>query len=298
MHGFIFGDVWLITVYSLKESLRSRRAWTIALLFLLIAVLGAWAFVSSIRLAESSVTTLTGGMVDPHAITNSPEFRKQLKRIFDGKLVDYLATLPPLGLFLAYMLPIAIPWIVALTSADLIAGDVQHRTVRYVLLRTARINYVVGKVIAQSILICGITFTSLVPTVIIANTQLASFDATATMIYLLQSSPALLAYAFGFVGLAALASQLTTTPSKALALAVALFAVLWLVGLATPTLAFDGAHPLLSLFRVLSFISPYHAKSYLLEPELSTRLMGVAMSLFFGALFTGLGFLQFSRRDV
>lgn len=290
------GDVWLIASYDLKESVRSRRAWTIGLLFFVSSVLASWAFIETMKLIEKAMQLVPGATLDPAKLAQSTKFRDAIKFLVgDAHKVDYVATLPPLGLFVAAMMMMSIPWIVVLTSTDLVAGDVQHRTVRYVLLRTARINFVIGKVLSQSLLIAGITVTSLLPAVALGATQLKSFDPVATLLYLLQSAPAMLAYAISFVGLAALASQLTSTPQRARSLAMLLFVFLWLLGWRTPSLQITDFW---SIFGPLSYLSPWHCKSYLYEPEVAQRLVGALLSIGFGALFTGLGFWHFSRRDV
>ncbi len=291
------GDIWLITVYDLKESVRSRRIWTIGLLFWVASVLSAWAFIGTMRLIEKGMTMVPGASsLDPLKLAQNAKFREFLKFfIGDAHKVDYLVTLPPLGLYITGIMLLSIPWIVALTATDLVAGDVQHRTIRYVLLRTARVNFVVGKVLSQTLLLSALTMTSLIPAVGLAVFQLQSFDAISTMVFLAQSTPAMLAYAFGFVGLAALASQLTSSPAKARSLGLFLFVLLWLVGWKTPTLELTS---LWSIFSWLSYFSPWHAKGYLYEPELARRAIGIGLSIGFGALFTGVGFAHFLRKDV
>ena len=290
------GDVWLIAAYDLKESVRSRRAWTVGLLFFVASILASWAFIESMKLIEKAMLLVPGGTLDPTKLAQNSKFLDVIKFLIgDARKIDYVVTLPPLGLFITSVMMMSIPWIVALTSTDLVAGDVQHRTVRYVLLRTARINFVLGKVLSQTLLIAGITLTSLLPAVAFAAIQLRTFDGAATVTYLVQSAPAMLSYAFSFVGLAALASQLTGTPQKARSLAMAMFVLLWVVGWRKPSFALEN---LWSLFSVLSYLSPWHMKGYLYEPELVQRMLGCAMSFGFGVFFVSTGFLHFSRRDV
>lgn len=288
--GFRPGHVWLVALYDMKESLRSRRAWTIALLYFVSSLVAAWLFVK-VMVEIERASAIVGGRIDPAKLAHSKEFRDILT-FFGGsaKKVDYLIGVPPLGLFVVGIMLITIPWFVALTASDLVAGDVQQKTVRYILLRTGRINFVIGKVLAQAITIALTTLTALIPGTLFALSQLKTFDLPSTMLYLAEMTPALFGYALAFVGLAALASQLVSTTGKARSLALVMFVLLWLLGFRTP-----GSD---SIWSVLAYLSPWQCRGLFFEPELVDRLTGVALSLGFSAAFTAIGLVVFARRDV
>ena len=52
------------------------------------------------------------------------------------------------------------------------------------------------------------TLAAFVPAIFFGQKDLKSFDASATLLFLVETAPALLAYAFAFLGLTSLASQL------------------------------------------------------------------------------------------
>src|SRR5690606_32818184 len=70
----------------------------------------------------------------------------------DSLIAAHLATFPPIVLIFAWFSLGFLPWLIALTSYDLIAGDLHLRTVRFVALRTSRGAFVLGKLLSQLLL--------------------------------------------------------------------------------------------------------------------------------------------------
>ena len=136
----------------------------------------------------------------------------------------------------------------------------------------------------------AVTIAAFVPAIFFGQKDLKSFDASATLLFLLTTAPALLAYAFAFLGLTSLASQLVGTPGRARALTLGLFALLWLAGLPEPSTQ--------TIVGMLAYLSPWQLKMGFLAPEAGGRNLTLALALGYGALFTGLGYLTFRRRDL
>lgn len=290
-------DVWLIGWFDVREALRSRRALTLVGLYLFVSTLSAYSFVRAVEAVESKLAALSaeagaGGAVAMVGLAKSEGYRRILEALTlgDGGQAAYLASLPPMGLFVVMVMLTLSPWLVALTAADQVAADLHFRTVRFVVLRTSRGAFVLGKLWAQVLLVATVTLAALLPALGLGSRYLQSFDAPATLSYLAGMAPALLAYAFAFLGLTSLASQLTTTPGRARALSIGLFAGLWLLGLKTPSLD--------SPLGVLAYLSPWQIKMSLLAQPWSGRGLAVALSLLAGSAFTGLGYLMFRRRDL
>ncbi len=293
----LFRDVWLIGWFDVRESLRSRRALSLVALYLFVSTLAAYSFVRAVEAVESKLSTLaTQASPDQSAVlvglARSEGYRRILDvlTLGDAKLASYLASLPPIGLFVVVVMLSLIPWLVALTAADQVAADLHFRTVRFVALRTSRGAFVLGKLLAQVLLVATVTVAALLPSLWLGSRYLQSFDVTATLLFLSQSAPALLAYAFAFLGLTSLASQLSGTPGRARALTLFLFFLLWLDGLKTPSLS--------SPLGLLAYLSPWQLKMLLLSEEWSLRSLAMALALLFGLAFTALGYLIFRRRDL
>lgn len=290
-------DVWLIGWFDVREALRSRRALTLVGLYLFVSTLSAYSFVRAVEAVESKLAALateagSGNATMMVGLARSEGYRRILEvlTLGDGKQAAYLAAQPPMGLFVVMVMLTMSPWLVALTAADQVAADLHFRTVRFVALRTSRAAFVLGKLWAQVLLVATVTLAALLPALGLGIRYLQTFDAPVTLAYLAQMAPGLLGYAFAFLGLTSLASQLTTTPGRARALTIGLFAGLWLLSLKTPS---PG-----SALGLLAYLSPWQLKMTILAGEWSERGPAIALALLAGGAFTGLGYLIFRRRDL
>lgn len=292
----LLADLWLIGWFDARESLRSRRALTLVGLYLLVATLSSYIFVSAVRAVESQIAaaakTASVSAEVALGVARSQGYRQILDLLTfgDSRKAAYLASLPPMGLFVAVAMLTMIPWLVALTAADQVAGDLHLRTVRFVALRASRAAFVLGKLLAQVLLVGAVTALSFVPAVLLGVKYLQSFDLNATLLFLAATAPALLAYAFAFLGLTSLASQLSSTPGRARALTIGLFALLWLAGLPVP-----GTESVLAL---VAYLSPWQLKMGFFAPDAAARTGAIGLALAYGAVFTTLGYLAFRRRDL
>ncbi|HEY8375516.1 MAG TPA: ABC transporter permease subunit, partial [Nannocystis sp.] len=183
-----------------------------------------------------------------------------------------------------------LPWLIALTSYDLVAGDLHLRTIRFVALRTSRGAFVLGKLLAQVLLVALIAGLGMIPVLLIGAASLTRFDALDSALALLRTWPILALFAFAVLGPVALASQLVRSPSAARALAVVLLFALWLLSvyalLADPPLA------------LLAYLTPFAYKKWFFHPDLWARSAAAAGCLALCAGYTWLGFQIFRRRDL
>lgn len=295
--GTLLRDVWLIGWFDVRESLRSRRALSLVALYLFVSTLSAYAFVRAVQTAESKLAAIAAeASPDQSALVlglaRSEGYRRILETLTlgDSKLASYLASLPPMGLFVTLVMLSMIPWLVALTAADQAAADLHFRTVRFVVLRTHRAAFVLGKLLSQVLLVAVVTGAALLPSLGLGAYYLQSFDGLATLAFLSQVVPSLLAYAFAFLGLTSLASQLSGTPGRARALTLLLFFLLWLAGLTSPSSS--------TVLGLLAYFSPWQLKMRLIAQEWSLRSLAIGQALAFGFAFTALGYLIFRRRDL
>lgn len=282
-------DVALIAGFDLRESLRTRRALVLVLLYMLIASAASGIYVQVVRTIRDSVATLApeGGAAELAMVQD--EGYRQVLLFFSGgdaALANHLATYPAMVLIFAWVSLAFLPWFIALTSYDLIAGDLHLRTIRYAALRTSRGAYVLGKVLGQAALVAGVAGLGMLPVLVIGAIYLPGFDAVATVLALLSTWPITVVCALGFLGVVAFASQLCRGPGAARAVAVGLLFLVWIFSLLPGNAEYLG------------LLSPWHWKPGLFHPAIAERSVAIAACLGLSAGYTALGFLRFRSRDL
>lgn len=282
-------DAVLVAGFDLRESLRTRRAVVLVLLYLLIACAASGIYVQIVREVTSRMDAF--GMQAELAETAAlqDEGYRMLLLFFaggDGVLADHLATYPVMVLIFAWTSLAFLPWFIALTSYDQIAGDLHQRTIRYAALRTTRGAYVSGKLLGQAALLAGVAGLGMLPVFVIGAIYLPDFDALATIVALLSTWPITVVCALGFLGVVSLGSQLCRTPGAARAAALGLLLLIWMLSLQSGAWAWLGV------------LSPWYWKPGLFQPGVLDRLIAALGCLGLCAGYTGLGFLRFRRRDL
>ena len=291
--GRLLRDVGLIAGFDLRESLRTRRALVLVLLYLLIAASASGIYVRIVSELQEGVAALPDVSGDPEAAAAMAMVQDQgyhLVLLFfaggDAELANHLATYPAMVLIFAWISLAFLPWFIALTSYDLIAGDLHLRTIRYAALRTSRGAYVLGKLLGQAALIAGVTGLGMLPVVVIGALYLPGFDIVGTLLALLTTWPITVLCALGFLGVVALASQLCKGPGAARAVAVGLLLVVWIFSVLPEPMTW------------LALLSPWHWKFGLFHPAIGQRLLAIGACLGLCAGYTALGYLRFRRRDL
>jgi ABC-type transport system involved in multi-copper enzyme maturation permease subunit len=306
-------DTSLIAGFDLRESLRTRRALVLIVLYLVCSTVSSLVYVQTVRLAEKAMSQATqelargaqgvkgaAGAGLAVGLLKSEGYRSVLKFVAGGdeSVASYLASFPPMVLIFTWCSLAFLPWLIALTSYDQVAGDLHLRTVRYTALRTHRFAFVAGKLAAQLLLVAGIATLGMAPVVIVGWTQLDSFEPIPTITSLLSTAPVTLAYAAAFVGAVSLASQLCRTPGAARAAAIGLLLVLWILAVLGP----GGRGSDAPLWRMLAapfaYLSPWTYKASFFRPELATRAGASLACVALCAFYVGLGFLRFRSRDI
>lgn len=289
-----FRDAWLIAGFDLRESLRTRRAVVLAVLYLLIASISSYTYVKAVSFAEEAKQLAAGGTEASAALDMAQNTAYQGLLLLlaggDTSVAAHLATYPAMVLIFVWFSLSFLPWLIAMTSYDLIAGELHLRTVRFVALRTSRGAFVVGKLLSQVLLVAAIAGLSMLPVILIGALFLRPFDVVATVTSLIQSWPILALFAFAVLGPVTFASQLVKGPGAARALAILFLFILWIASLWAML-----PDPIARFFGLLS---PFTFKTWFFDPDLPDRLIAALACLAQCAGYTGLGFLVFRRRDL
>lgn len=179
------------------------------------------------------------------------------------------------------------PLVISLLSFDSVAGDLQHKAVRYWTLRTRRWSYFVGKWAGVFATISTMTFAmhALIWVVCILRGEAPAATALGWGIrFWLLTLPMSAAWC----GIATFVSSLFKSPIIALLVTFATFFVLfmfWLVGGVTHADA-------------LMYVYPNFYEDMLVNPRLDRSMTGLACCLGMAALYVGGGSYLFTKRDV
>lgn len=282
-------DVALIAGFDLRESLRTRRALVLVLLYMLIAAAASGMYVKAVRAIRDNVAAIAPEAgANELAMAQDEGYRQMLLVLSggDAALAAHLGTFPAMVLLFAWVSLAFLPWFIALTSYDLIAGELHLRTIRYAALRTSRGALVLGKVLGQAALVAGVAGLGMLPVLLIGAIYLPGFDIVATLLALLSTWPITVICALSYLGIVALASQLCKGPGAARALAVGLLFAVWLCSL------------LPDPWSWLALLSPWHWKFGLFHPAIGERSLAIAACLGLCVGYTALGYLRFRGRDL
>jgi ABC-type transport system involved in multi-copper enzyme maturation permease subunit len=277
-------EAGLTALRELRRNLRSTKGIAMFVLFFLGGAVPSVLQVLFLRLMDKAT------MSEMPLEARQQLFEQALSRVYEPATAKYLSLCPPvLFAFLFKGTLIFLPVLILLIGFDQIAGDIQHRTIRYMAGRARRSSLVAGKALG----VWGvITIMTLV------------LHVTVWTVMLLRGgdSPALVlswgvrlwlftvASAGAYVGLTSLISSFFKTPIVALFVGVGVLFVLWLastiLGLSDATEAMTWAFP-----------SAYESK-LLISPDPARIFGGVAALLAWGAAMVAGAAAIVSRRDI
>jgi ABC-type transport system involved in multi-copper enzyme maturation permease subunit len=295
-------DILIIAGFELREMLRTRRAVVLIALYLLAGILAASLFVEAISSLEQTVAkalgtkgTTSGGNLTTQVL-NDPAYRKNILDMFDDKdLANYLLTKPPIALFFQWISFLGVPGLIMMTASDTVAQETQNRGSRFTLLRTGRLEFVVGKVLGQTLLMALVTLLAGVVYAAVAAYGLRGFELVPTVSAIVEFWPRVVVYGFAFVGMATLLGAPASSTNIARAFSLA---GLLLTSMVSGWSQAQVAHGKGDWYGKLSLILPYEHREALWYGDLKTLLPGMAMLLALGSVYTAIGLVLYSRRDL
>lgn len=272
-------EIIVIAMHELRIGITSKR-----LLFAAgIIVLGAGLITTAaLNVAKDHRVQMLTTFVPMNAKqVNQKKIKAGLKAVFGNKseIVEYRMKRPLLLSFAFFMFVLFFPFVVAIIAYDSIADEIQGGAVRFLLSRARRASLLLGKYMAQAILILGMLF-------------LGYFSVLGSGLYALQGSLfpwfreafslVILTWimALGYLGWVLLASSMVRKPFMALMISIAGLLVMGIVGLT----------------RYHSF-SPNFYKMDLLGPPAMAYQSG-AIFIGFAALMLGLAGALLQWRDL
>lgn len=312
-------DILLVAGFELREMLRSRRAYSVIALYLLVAALATFAFVQILVQADAVVKNpasfIIGGrpgqgrgetLAPPPAIASAPSqavlfsrrspFRGLLSSMMtDQDTLAFVLSKPPIALFYTLVSFVTLPFLIMITSSETIAQEHQSRGVRFIAMRTGRAEFVLGKVLGQGFLMGLVTLLSGGMCLAIAAWKLSDFEWGPGVSAVLLFWPRIAAYGAPFLGLAALCSMNSSSSLTARA-----FSLLGLGGMmfVNGLTAFLADTPSASLFNALDLFVPNSHQNALWRPDFASVASTMAVLATLTALYLAIGLFFYRRRDL
>lgn len=275
----LFRQVIVLTGEEFRDLFRRRRVLLCLALYLSLAFLvarGAAWFQDRLHRISGGLSVLSGERERIEQFLRQQEMSEFLP------IFDLLEKVPSSVWIFQLFAIMAVPTLAAWLSSDMVAVDVQRRTLRYVLLRARRGAYVISKLLAHTALLAAV-HSIVVLLALWWGWQLLSSSVFGLFAeYLLLYTVIMLPFLLMTVTGTALVSVLCTRPVIALLLANGL----WI-----------GATVLMFL---VPWISPYNGRILLglLLPHGEHLWFALLGTIGWGALFGAAAVLIFQRREV
>ncbi|RME28762.1 MAG: hypothetical protein D6798_01640 [Deltaproteobacteria bacterium] len=220
-------DALVVAGFELRSALRTRKALLLLLLYVAGAVAADAGFVHILQAFErTAADTLSVAATDtPGAMTGrlmaSPQVLDMVGELVgDRALATQLLAIPPLALFYGWVALSFVPVLVALTSSDAIAADVESGAARYALVRTGRGAWAAGKLLGQALLMVVGLGAGAVATFIIGLGWTRGFDPVANLVWLARMCGRASLVGYAWLGVVLGLSQLTRHTNRARLLGV------------------------------------------------------------------------------
>ena len=220
-------DVAILARQELDDSIRSRRAVVMLVLYVAGAMLACNVLISALHKAEAQIShalslkasSSTGAVTK--ALWESHFLRDMVMSLVGDKQVarDILA-LPPMAVFYGIMAFFFVTPLILLSSSSRIADEVSTGSARLVLLRTTRPAWCLGKFCGQALLLIVALLLSAAGAWCIARFRLSGMNGWETGGAMLVCAARVWIYGLAVVGLALGVSQMTRSPGLATTLAL------------------------------------------------------------------------------
>jgi len=259
-------------------------------------------FVGLLSILENSMAQALGVPATrfPGAMTNKLlEDGEDLRQVVDAmvgapELLDHVLQYPVLAIFFLFMASRVTPFLAAMTSSECISVDMGNRAVRFEVVRTGRLEWVVGRFVGQAFLSFVAVLLATFGVWLIGMLLMVGNQPLWLAWGLLGMSLRVWVFCLPFVGFGVACSQMTTSSAWARVLSiggVAIGWILWRVG------AYYAAEWDSILLEVVLQAFPWAWMGGLWEPGLG-GIGTVVVCLAMATTAVGLGFLRFARRDL
>ncbi|MDD5522590.1 MAG: ABC transporter permease subunit [Kiritimatiellae bacterium] len=233
-----------VASHELADSIRSRRAIVLLILYLAGSIVGTLIFIKVLHEVETQVVKAMGldPAKNPGGVTatlwESSHFREIVVHLSgDREIAEQLLRVPPLALFYAWLSFAFAPLLVVLTAAPRIAEEVWSGSVRFALFRTSRGAWCMGKYIGQACQIFLALLLSAAGAWLVGFIRMEHFAPADSMITMFLFAVKAWIYSLAFLGLATGISQFFSSPNIATAISFVALMIMGILGAISSHLA-------------------------------------------------------------
>lgn len=300
--GKFLHDVLTVAGQELGESIRTKRAILLMVLFCGIIVFATFLFTKLLISLEKEVLSVMG--LDEGAagsasnvLWKNKHFQNMLVQMMDGdtEAARMLLQFSPMGLFYGWIMLSMAPWLVALTSSARITEEVWSGAARFVMVRTTRLAWVLGKFIGQALLLLVALLLTVAAGWITAWLRLEVFDMRQALGDMLLFAPRVWVYGIAFLGLVSGISMFCRTPGIANALGIVGFLAATALYYTAKAFAGDGWR---SILDTVQLVLPQHHFFDLMYPDGGHTVPALTFLLALGLGYLLIGYSHLARKDL
>ena len=289
-------SIRLVAGFDLYESLRSKKAIALLLIYTVVALGGSALFIEALNTMMEGLAERLGKEVTAELLASDELVDIIAKLVGNDKTIAReLLSVPPLALFYGWLATNFMPLVVVLTSSDAISGEVASGSVRYALFRSSRLDWAIGKLLGQSLLMTVGIAIGAIAAYLLGAAMLDTFEAGSTFMWIIIMAGRSIFYGFAYLGVAMCASMLVKSNAAARAIGIFMVFALSIAGSILQAGPVEDLAP--PIIKAVRQVFPNAHSLTLFHPDFVSRLPSMVALLFIGAAYFGLGFLRFSKRD-
>lgn len=289
-------SVRLVAGFDLLESLRSRKAVVLILLYALGAFGGSAIFIRVLIAIQERLEEQLRQPVGMKELMESPGMARVAGALAgDPDVASAIVAIPPMALFYGWLAMNFVPLLVLFTSADAVSGDLSSGAVRFSLFRTDRLSWALGKLVGQTCLMAVGVLVGALACWVTGVLWLEAMPLGNTAYWLLRISGRTIVYSFSYLGMVMCASQLAKTTVRAGGLALLIMFACSLGGSIVQARPIERQAP--ELFGALSKLFPNGHHLALWHPGATHSVTAMVALVAIGLCFFALGHWRFAKRD-
>lgn len=301
MNGF--RQIWRVARYEWFDAMHSRRALVVLLLYMAAAVCTMHWSINLLHRMENELVSMLqlpqseqAGVVST-TLWKSKQFQRMMKNITQNDMVlQDLTGKHPVELIYAWFAFFYTPMLVVLVAGNRIAEDIGSGAVRYVIFRTSRACWSIGKFAGQVLMIGLSLLLSGIGAYAVAKYRLAGSGSPDLLLNILQWSLRAWVYSIPYLGLAMGLSHLTRSASKATIMGI--IAITFCFVISIMIRHFTAETGWRAYLPYVSPLIPDDHKMLLWRDATAPLVTGFTYLVTLGLCYLLIGYAFFRKRDV